>query len=195
MRGTGTQRVLDYSIRRRKGQRVTFVEIDAAGGTRPIGTVDGGGSGKLRFAPAPGRGVRRIEARFELAGLGAEREVVARFAPPSPRLARPRGLRVRRRGTSLRVSWARVAGARRYELVVSSSGDGSRVRRTRGRRAVIKGIEKSSAGRVTVRAVDRLREGRPAKARFRRTARRKTRFAPLGRCRIQRARTFCRTRR
>lgn len=192
VRGRGTQRVLDYAIRRRKGQRVTFVELDAEGGARPIGTVDGGGRGKLRFAPAPGRGVRRIEARFELAGLAAERKFVARFAPPSPRLARPRQLRVRRRGTSLHVSWAGVAGARRYEVVASSSGTGSRMRGTRGRRAVVRGIGRSSAGRVTVRAVDRLRAGPPAKARFRRTSRRKTRFGPLGRCRVVRARTVCR---
>lgn len=193
LRGKGARRVLHYDIARRRAQRVTFVEIDPAGATRPIGTVNGGGRGKLRFAPAPGRGVRRIEARFELAGLAAERSFVARFAPPSPRLTRPRRLRVRRRATSLHVSWAKVPGARRYEVVASSSDEGSSMRRTRGQRAVIKGIGKSSAGRVTVRAVDRLRDGRPAKARFRRTAPRKTRFGPLGRCRAQRTKTVCRT--
>lgn len=181
VKGSGTRRVLSYDIRRRRAQRVRFFEITAAGGSREIGTVRGGGRGKLRFSTAPGRGVRRIEARFELAGLAAEREFAARFAAPSPRLARPRRLRVRRRGTSLNVNWAPVAGARRYELVTTTTGGGSRMRRTRGRRTVIKGIDKSSAGRVTVRAVDRLREGRPAKVRFRRTARRATRFGRLPR--------------
>jgi hypothetical protein len=143
---------------------------------------------------APGRGRRRIEAQFELAGLTFETKLVATFTPPSPRLARPGRLRVQRRGTSLHVSWARVAGARRYEVVASATGDGSTMRRTGARRSVIKGIERSSAGRVTVRAVDRLREGPPADARFRRTARRTTRFGPLGRCRIRGTKTACRTR-
>lgn len=122
-----------------------------------------------------------IEAQFELDGLPAEKRVVARFAPPSPHLGKPKRLKVRRHGTSLRVSWAKVAGAERYEVVATTSGERQRIRRVRGRRTTLKRLPRSSAGRITVRAVAELRQGRPARARFNRTARRKTRFRPLPR--------------
>ena len=179
--GRGTRRVLSYDIRRRRAQTVRFVEVNAAGGRRQIGTVTGGGRGSLRFSTAPGRGIRRVEAQFELAGLAAERKLVARFAPPSTSLGRLRGLRVRRAGTSLLVGWARVTDAQRYEVVLTTSSHGSRLRRTSARQAILRGVPRSSSGRVTVRAVAHLRAGPPASAGFRRTAPRKTRFGPLPR--------------
>jgi hypothetical protein len=191
VRGRGTTRVLAYDVRRRPAQRVTFVEIAADGGSKTIGTVDGGGRGTLRFTPAPGRGKRRVEARFELSGLPAEQRTVARFAPPSARLGKPGRLRVRRHGTTLRVSWAKVPGAARYEVVATPSDGAQRTRTTRGRSAAIKGIATSSSGAVTVRAVAQLRHGRPTRARFARTARRKTRFGPLARCKTSKARIVC----
>jgi hypothetical protein len=163
--GSGSSRVLSYDIVRRPGQKVTFTEI-AGNARRSIGTVNGGGRGRLRFSPAPGRGVRSIEAQFELNGLPAERKIVARFAPPAARLARPARLRVRRVGTSLRVSWASVVGAATYEVVTTTTGAGQRTRRTRGRSLTLRGLSKSSSGRVTVRAVAPLRQGAPAGARF-----------------------------
>ncbi len=191
VRGRGTTRVLAYDVRRRPAQRVTFVEVAADGGAKTIGTVDGGGRGTLRFTPAPGRGTRRIEARFELAGLPAEQRTVARFSPPSARLGKPTRLHVRRRGTTLRVSWAKVPGAARYEVVATPSEGAQRTRATRGRSAAIKGIATSSSGAVTVRAVAQLRHGRPTRARFARTTRRKTRFGPLARCKTGKARIVC----
>ena len=91
VRGTGTHRVLVYDVRRRPNQRVTFAEVGAGGSSRTIGTVAGGGRGELHFSPAPGRGTRRIVAQFELAGIPAETRTVARFTPPAPQLATPRG--------------------------------------------------------------------------------------------------------
>ncbi|HEY6781325.1 MAG TPA: LamG domain-containing protein, partial [Thermoleophilaceae bacterium] len=140
VRGHGARRTLAYDVRRRPSQRVTFVEVAADGGAKPIGSVAGGGRGTLQWTPAPGRGKRTIEARFELAGLPAEQRTVARFTAPSARLGKPAMLRVRRRGTSLRVSWARVADAARYELVATSSGSPQRVHVTRKRSAVLKGV-------------------------------------------------------
>ena len=46
----------------------------------------------------PGHRPRRIEAQFELAGVGAETRTVAAFSPPSQRLGRPGAVTVRRRG-------------------------------------------------------------------------------------------------
>ena len=178
--GRGSKRVLEYNIRRREAQRVTFSEV--AGVTRkPIGTVNGGGRGTLRFSPAPGRGRRTIEAQFELDGLPAERKTVARFKPPSPKLGRVRGLRVRRQGEALLVSWRRVAGAKRYEVVAATSGAGQRVKRLRKASVRLKRIPRASSGIVTVRAVDSLREGRRARKKFRRAVRRASRFERLPR--------------
>ncbi|MDQ3648130.1 MAG: LamG domain-containing protein [Actinomycetota bacterium] len=189
VRGRGERRVLAYAIRRRQAQRVTFLERTSSGLSKPIGTVRGGGRGRLRFRPAPGRGRRRIVAQFELDGLPAERRTVASFRPPNPRLGKPRSLRVRRRGTRLRVGWKRVRGARRYQVVVTTSGGVQRVRRTRGRRIIVKGIPRSSRGRVSVRAVAQLRHGPSARKRFRRIARHRTRFEKLPRApRLRRGR-------
>lgn len=179
IRGRGSRRILAYEIARRPAQRVTFVELSAGGTGKAIGTVSGGGRGRLRFSSAPGHGLRRVEAQFELDGVPAEKKLVARFNPPSSRLGRPNRLRVRRRGMSLSVSWAGVRNATRYEVVATTSGAGQRIVRTRGRRATLKRIPKSSAGRVSVRAVATLRQGKPASARFPRTAKRKTRFSSM----------------
>ena len=74
------------TIRRRKDQRVRFVDIGPTG-SRELGTISGGGRGTLKFTAVPGTGVHRIEAQFQLAGLEAERITVARFRPPSTTLA------------------------------------------------------------------------------------------------------------
>lgn len=181
--GTETHRALAYDIRPRAAQRVTFTEVMASGLRRTIGTVSGGGRGKLRFSPTPGRGQRRIEAQFELAGLPAETLTVARFRPPSPALSRPARLRVARAGTSLRVTWAPVPGAAHYELVTSGSSGPQRIVRPRRPGATLKGVTRSTGGRVSVRATDRLRVGPPVSARFRATSPRQNRLGPLPRCR------------
>ena len=179
VRGSGARRRLSYVIRRRPGQRVTFVESGAEG-KRTLATVTGG-RGSLRFSPAPGRGRRRIEAQFELAGLPAERVTVARFSPPSPRLSRPRRLQVRRRGGRIVVSWGSVRGATRYEVVANLSNGTQRLRGTRRRRVTLRGVRRHHGGRVRVRALAQLRQGRPAATRFRATARARTRFTALPR--------------
>lgn len=179
--GSGTRRVLRYDIRRREAQRTTFLEVMPSGAARTIGTVSGGGRGRLSFSPAPGVGARTIVAQFELAGLPAERVQAARFAPPSPRLGRPRRLRVRRVGTRLRVRWARVRGAARYEIAATTTGAGQRRIRTRRTAVTIGRIPRSSSGRVSVRPVATLRQGKRATARFRATTRRVTRLRRLPR--------------
>ena len=118
-------------------------------------------------------------------GLPAEKLIVARFAPPSPALDRPARLRVRRLGTGLRVTWAGVPGATRYEVVVTTSAAIQRMVSTPGRGVTLKRVPKSSTGQVTVRGLANMRHGLPASARFRATAPRETRLGPLPRCRGQ----------
>ena len=179
VRGRGARRRLTYDIRRRPGQRVAFIESGREG-KRTIGTVSGG-RGSLRFSPAPGRGRRRILAQFELAGMPAERLTVASFTPPSPRLARPARVRARRRGKTLVVSWARVRGAARYEVVLNLRNGAQRLATSRRRRITLRRIVRSDGGRVRVRALAERRQGRPASVRFRARGRVRTRFEPLPR--------------
>ena len=191
--GTGTRRVLAYDVRRRARQRVTFVEVSARGSAHVLGTVEGG-RGKLRFETAPGRGRSSIEARFELDGIPAETKTVARFRPASPRLGTPKRLRVRRRAETLGVSWRAVPEATRYRVVATSAGGLQRSRLVKARSTKLKGIPATSGGRVTVQALDSLRRGRPARARFARTAKGSTRFGRLARCRTKGSRIACRGR-
>jgi hypothetical protein len=182
VRGKGDRRTLAYDIRERPNQRVTFIET-AAGAKRMIGTVAGGGRGSLRFSPAPGRGRRTIEAQFELAGMPAERLTLARFAPPSPRLERPARVRAKRRGKALVVRWSRVRGAERYEVVTNLRNGTQRLSKTRRTRVTLRRIRRSDGGRVRVRAMAELKQGKPRAARFRALERVRTRVEPLPRVR------------
>jgi hypothetical protein len=177
--GRGERRTLRYRVRDRADQRVTFVEVTSRGTARPIGTVDGGGRGTLRFSPSPGTGRRVVEAQFEIDGWPAERRQVASFRPPSPRLDRPARLRVRRRGAALHVSWRRVPAATRYEVVLTPAVGRQRTLRVRGSSTTIRGVAATVSGRVGVLAVATQREGQTAQARFQRTRRADTGFRTL----------------
>jgi hypothetical protein len=169
VRGTGVRRTLEYDIRTRDGQRVTFFE-SAGDSTREIATITRGGRGSLKFDSAPGTGLRRIEAQFELNGIPAERLTIAAFAPTSPRLARPRHLSVRRHRRTLVVRWARVPGAARYEVVTTIAGGRKQLVRTRATSRRLR-ASPVDGGRVTVRAIAPQREGAPVTARFKETKR------------------------
>jgi hypothetical protein len=163
--GRGPQRTLTYAIGKRQNQRVSFYDAGSSA-SRKLGTATAG-RGQLTFTPIPGSGARRIEARFELAGIPAERITVARFTPPSPRLPRTTRVRVRRIGTTLRVTWQRVAQASRYEVVASLALGGQHRVVTTGRSVRLRGIVRWSAGRVAVRALAPMRSGARGGARFR----------------------------
>jgi hypothetical protein len=178
--GDDTARVLHYDIRRRPDQKVTFVEV-AGAARRELGTVTGGGRGTLRFTSAPGGGRRTIEASIELAGLPSARITVAHFTPARPHLGRPRGLLVTRHGTSLRGTWTAVPHTAAYDVVVTTNGAGQRIRSVHGTAVTLRGVARSSSGRVSVRAVDPFRHGRATVARFQATERRPSRFRPLPR--------------
>jgi hypothetical protein len=193
--GHGLRRVLHYAVRRREAQRVTFLEETKEGVTRTIGVVTGGGRGKFSFSAPPGKGLRRIVASFELADMPAERLTVARYRPPSAKLGKPKRLRVRHRGTRLRLTWRGVPGAQRYEVLVTTSTGKIKAIRTRKRKLTVRRIAKSNNGVVSVRAVDKLRQGRAVSRRFRRTAKLKSRFKPLPRCKLKKKGLFCKTKR
>ncbi len=180
VRGRGARRTLVYNVARRTAQRVTFVEQTHTG-ARAIGTIVGGGRGRISFNPAPGFDHRTVVAEFELAGMPAENITVAGFTPVSPRLGRPSQIRVSRRGRTVRLSWRPVPGATRYEIVARLSVGGERVVRSRRATVSLPGVAGYDSGPISVRAVAFLRQGPPVMAKLRAAGRTPTRLGPLPR--------------
>ncbi|MEA2425286.1 MAG: hypothetical protein QOH13_1696, partial [Thermoleophilaceae bacterium] len=162
--GTGGRRTLTYDVASRTAQRVTFLEQARGGGSRTIGTITGGGKGHFNFTPAPGSDRRTVVAQFELAGLPAETVKLATFKPPSQRLAKPGRLTIVRRGQVLAVNWKAVPGATRYEVVARLAFGAQRIVRTRNHALQLKRVAGYDGGRISVRAVATMRQGKPALA-------------------------------
>lgn len=117
------------------------------------------------FTPAPGRGTRTIVARFELAGLPAERLTVARFTPPPPTIGRPAHVHARLRGRRLLVNWTRVPDATRYDVVLSSGAGTQRLVHTHAPHLTTGVVDRVSGGVVSVQATAPNRTGRPSSSR------------------------------
>ena len=149
----GSGRVLRYRVTGPSGTRVQLSERSSAG-ERPLKTV-GRGAGILRFASPPGpAGLRTIVATpvGEPSPANAPKTVTryrtaATWRPAAPRRATIRGVRV---------SWAKVTGARRY-LVRAVLRDGRTVARTtRSSSLKIPGATKRNGVRsATVTTIDR----------------------------------------
>jgi hypothetical protein len=154
--GTGRHRVLLYNVLSRKDQKVTFQEVEPSGAAKTIGVITGGGRGQIPFDSAPGLGIRRVVAQFELDSLPAERKVITRFKPQSPRIGKPHRITVRRKGGNVFVSWRPVAGATRYEVAARLSNLRTIFKNT-ARTKIRLRISRWFSGRVTVRAIDDLR--------------------------------------
>jgi hypothetical protein len=182
--------VLHYNVRRRPGQTVVFHDVAEGSAAKEIGRVSNPGRGTIKFAPAPGKGRGRIVAQFELQDLPAERRTVTSFRRPSPVLPRPRGLRVKRRKATLVVSWKRVAGATHYDVAATSGTGFQRFRTTKKRRLVLK-VPKTVAGRLTVRAADRVRQSKPAGRHFKRLRAPSRKLKPLGHCKVKKRKVKC----
>jgi hypothetical protein len=166
--GRGTRRTLRYRIRNTEGQRVRFVEQ----GPRTYNQLGAarGRSGSIRFKPAPGgAGRRRIVAYVERDGVAIERLNVARYAAPADaRPAKPRRLRVRRKGERLVLRWRRVRGADNYGVVVQLSNKRRIFRVVKRPRLRLGGFHRLARGRVSVQALtEHGPSSRAAKARVR----------------------------
>ena len=159
--GTGQRRVLAYRVARVEGQSVEFLERGPSAGGR-IGRGRGE-RGRLRFHPAGGVAERReIVALVKQDGRVRDEFVVARYAAPrAPQPARPKRLRIRRRGQALRVTWRAARPAEAHDVRVTLS-DGRRLRlRTRRSQLAVPRVGRHVRGSVTVRGV--LAGGRPGK--------------------------------
>jgi hypothetical protein len=150
--GKGARRTLTWKLSPRPGQRVTFAEEggDSAAVIKKTSTA----RGRVRFTPESGNGrARRIVATVEQSGTPRDALTVARYkAPAWKRPARPRGLRVRRSGSSLVVTWRRAAGVARHMIFVTSA-DGDRevfVVRAAKRRLKVRDVKKDDRALVQV---------------------------------------------
>jgi len=168
--GRGRSRTISYSIANGgNGQRVTFIE-EGAFGTRIIGSVDKR-RGTLRFRPADARGGRRtVTALVEHDGMVTRRVRVGSYTAPGPsRPAAVKGLKARRRGTSVTVSWRRVPGASRYMVKLRGRRGTGTARLVPGRARSVKipAVRKDDRITIEVRAVSRqLRTGVARKVRL-----------------------------
>lgn len=170
--GSGARRTLIYNVGSRPDQTVTVFEVNSAGLRRQIGTITGGGSGRLSFTATPDRGQQRIVAVFALHGIPVPGETitVAKLTPPSlVPLARPGGLRAKRGRTALVVSWHAVRGAAGYDAIVRQLTRGARVIvvKPATRRISVSGLDSRSGGTVTVLALNSAHvRGAPATVGF-----------------------------
>ena len=123
--GKGAKRVLRWRLRPLRGQRVTFAEEGSDSANVIARTTRA--RGKVRLTPSPGAGrARNVVAIVEQDGAPRDTLTVARYTAPAwRRPAKPRRLRVRRKGTTLIVTWRKAAGAERY-TVFATAADGDR---------------------------------------------------------------------
>lgn len=126
MQGKGADRTLRYDVKRIPGQTVRLVEV-ADGATREITTVKTGGQGSKKFTVTEAKkpSGRKIVAEVSQNDLPRTQLTVASFSAPNPKLAKVRGLRVKRSKAKATVSWKKVAGAETYVVRVTR-GDGRR---------------------------------------------------------------------
>ncbi len=167
--GRGASRRLRWRVSRQSRLRVTFLERSSAG-TRRI-AVTRGGRGSVRFRPATAASPRRrVVAFVERRGLPEDRRTVERFRARSARPARPRRVGVRRRGTTVAITWTRSRGASRHEVRVRiSDGRTLLFLPRRARRVRVGGISRRDRVVARVRGLDRAGRAGPARsARLRR---------------------------
>jgi hypothetical protein len=109
-------------------------------------------SGALRFTPADAAGRRRtIVAQVIEDGVPRTSLTVARFSASRPAIGRPRGVRARKSGRRLVVTWGRAANATRYQARVTLSDGRVRLLFPRGRRLVIGDVVRGTRATIEVR--------------------------------------------
>ncbi|MET0601546.1 MAG: LamG domain-containing protein [Baekduia sp.] len=154
--GAGSESyILDYDAGPAGGgKQVTFVEA-ANAVSHTIKTVKGG-KGSIRFTPQAGPGGKRtVVAQTVLAGQPAPDQDVATFTVGdrvSPGALR--GLKVKRSGSRLVLSWLAAKNAKHYGITVQAANGQTRTVTVRApkRTTTIKGISPQFGGSVIVSA-------------------------------------------
>jgi hypothetical protein len=185
--GRGSSRVLGYAYAV-EGQEVTFVErsddrseakvLGQAEGKPCRGQKDGPADrgrplcGRLRFTPAAGvAGTRSIYAVVSNDGITVDERLLTTYRTAGdPRPPRPRDLRLRRRGSTVIVTWRGPAELRQDDVrvVLGSGQETLRIHTGVRNRVALRDVRRQMRVGVTVIARDaRLRPSRPARARLR----------------------------
>ena len=160
--GHGAQRVLHYRVSALDGRRITFAE-HGHGIAHVIGIAHRA-TGTIRFTPQSGAPKRSIVALVEDANGPGHQLAVASFRSAGfTRLARPGKLRARRARGKLSISWRRVAGASRYEVLVRLSDRSQVFEIVRRPHLVITDPFPGRRGTVTVDALDPTNRRGPAR--------------------------------
>jgi hypothetical protein len=162
--GKGSSKVLTYSIAKQEGQEVRFVE-DAPEAAKTLGTVKGGGKGKLPFTVSEAKGTSRtIVAQVSQDGLPRANITITRFSAPNPAVGRPGKVRVKRSGSKAIVTWSAAALAANYTVSVTKS-DGSRsvfFPEGKAKKLTIPGVGRSESVSVSVVATSQAGRKGPA---------------------------------
>jgi hypothetical protein len=117
--GHGRDRRLSWHFRGAAGRTVVFVAVGTGAFQTLTTTSHGHGSARFNALAGGSAGKRTIVAIVEQDGFQRSQSTVARYrAQPPARLGPVRGLRVRRHGRSVTISWRRVGGARAYMVTV-----------------------------------------------------------------------------
>jgi uncharacterized delta-60 repeat protein len=151
--GAGQVRVLHYKLAAAQGRVVRFVE-QGSGIASMVGSAKGA-HGTIRFTPAAGaRGRRTIVALVEEAGApSGEVKATSYTASGTPRPARPRSLSGRRRKGKISLTWTRVRGTKRYEVLVKLADGSQTFRVVRGTRLTLPDSFPAKRGSVSVDAL------------------------------------------
>jgi hypothetical protein len=156
---SSTSLTLSYLASTQPGQQIRFLE-QGAGVSHAI-TITSAGRGQIRFRPLDnGRaGQRKIIAMILQDSTPRAQLTVASFSfHPPRRPGPPRGLRARRSGTTLVISWRPVASVRDYTVAIKLS-NGARRKYTITRRSLrLAPVQPIVHGTITVRA--QLADGR-----------------------------------
>lgn len=163
---TRGERILRYDTGRKGGNlSVRFVEQSGGQVLQTIATV-GAGKGTLRFTPAAGpSGKRDIVAETTVDGVPAAPQIIASYTfGGERRLPAPSGITLRRRGSSLVVSWRPVVGADRYGLLLRLGSGAERQLTATGRQRRLTithvPLTESATVRLTARAGSDVAWGR-----------------------------------
>jgi hypothetical protein len=174
VRGKGRKRVLTYSARGLvPGTHVTFSEmgVKGGGGSPPAGAVIGrakGRTGRIAFKPGPGPGGRRnIVALVEQGDVPVSDDRVAGYVAPAPvEPGKPKHVRVKLSGRSLKVSWARARNAKLNRVRVALKRDGRIVQvQTKKPSLLLRGVDAPDVATISVLALRPVEGTQSGKAR------------------------------
>lgn len=161
--GKGRKRTLRYRVRNGgNGQQVVFQESGAFGSHR-LGAAKGA-SGTLRFRPADAKGGKRtVVALVQRRGITTDRIRIGTYVAPGPsKPGRARGVKVRRAGRSVVVSFRSAPGAARHAVTLKGAR-GTRLGELLGkgkRRVRFPAVHRNEKVTVTVRGLSsKLRLG------------------------------------